>query len=400
MKIVRVVGGLDPAFGGPSVSSLTSCIATQRAGIVNLFALPVDPDVAADVEQRLALLREEGIEVKSFPLGRVCSSKCRDWGISDELIRWLALVARSVDGVHAHGAWTFTTLCGLAIAKVSRRPAVLTPHEAMTDFDIAKSRPAKRLAKRLLRAVYLNAFDTVVVASTLEARDSRTHWMRARLVVIPHAVEVSPAATRTQAPRRGPALRIGYLGRFDPKKNLDLLITVVASLGNSVVLEVGGDGPRGLRDSLIALAHELNVDQRVTWLGFVSEEEKPSFFASLDLLVMPSTYESFGMAAAEALAHGVPVMVSPSTGIADIVRRYSCGYVVPATEHKLVAALEGLLVSRNELTEKGKRAADAAQNELSLACHGRRLRFEYEHLLASSGRRAPLARERNVRSSG
>jgi glycosyltransferase involved in cell wall biosynthesis len=367
---------------------------------VNLFALPVDPNVAAGVERRLALLREEGIEVKSFTLRRVCSSKCRDWGISDELIRWLARIARNVDGVHAHGAWTFTTLCGLVIAKASRRPAVLTPHEAMTDFDIGKSRPVKRLAKRLLRTVYLNAFDTVVVASTLEGRDSRTQWMRARLVVIPHAVEVSPAAMRSQARRRGPALRIGYLGRFDRKKNLDLLITAVASLGDSVVLEVAGDGPRGLRDSLITLASELNVDERITWLGFVCEEEKRSFFASLDLLVMPSTYESFGMAAAEALAHGVPVMVSPSTGIADIVRRYSCGYVVPATERGLVAALERLLASQNELIEKGKRAAEAARNELSLECHGMRLRVEYEHLLASSGRRAQPTHERDVRPSG
>lgn len=393
MKIVRVVGGLDPAFGGPSLSSLTSCIATQQAGVENLFALPVDLAVSAGIERRLALLRDEGIDVQTFPLGPIWLSKCRDLGISDELIRWLGRVARSVDLVHTHGAWTFTTLFGLAIAKASHRPVVLTPHEAMTDFDIAKSRPAKRIAKRILRVLYLNAFDTVVVASTLEARDSRARWMRARLVVIPHAVQLPPAAIRSQAWAQGSNLRVGYLGRFDPKKNLDLLIAAVASLG-SVVLAVAGDGPAELRDSLVALAHDLNVDQKITWLGFVRDKEKRSFFASLDLLVMPSTYESFGMAAAEALAHGIPVMVSPATGIADLVRQYSCGYIVPASKRDLVTALEGVLASPDELIEKGKRAAEAARNELSLGRHGMRLRLEYEHLIASTGQGALLVHER------
>jgi glycosyltransferase involved in cell wall biosynthesis len=395
VKIVRVVGGLDPAFGGPSVSSITSCIATQREGVENLFVLPVDPAVSADVEQRLALLRDEGIDVKSFPLGPIWPSKCRDWGISNELIRWLRREARSVDLVHTHGAWTFTTLFGLAIAKASRRPVVLTPHEAMTDFDIAKSRPAKRLAKRFLRMLYLNAFDTVVVSSMLEARDSRARWMRARLVVIPHAVQVPAPAMRSQAPAQGSRLRVGYLGRFDPKKNLHLLIAAVASLG-SVVLAVAGDGPAELRDSLATLAHDLNVEQKITWLGFVRDKEKRSFFASLDLLVMPSTYESFGMAAAEALAHGIPVMVSPATGIADIVRQYSCGYIVPASKRDLVAALEGVLASPHELIEKGKRAAEAARNELSPGQHGMRLRLEYEHLIASSCEGTLFVHERDA----
>ena len=68
---------------------------------------------------------------------------------------------------------------------------------------------------------------------------------------------------------------------------------------------------------------------RVRLLGFVAPRDRAAFFAAVDVLVMPSTYECFGMVAAEALSAGLPVIVTPQTGIAEIVRAHEAGVIVP-----------------------------------------------------------------------
>ena len=81
---------------------------------------------------------------------------------------------------------------------------------------------------------------------------------------------------------------------------------------------------------------------RVKWLGFLDEAGKERFFQDIDLLAMPSAFESFGMAAAEAVTAGRPVLVSDGTGISEVVRNFGCGWVVNGTEPSLRAGLAHL----------------------------------------------------------
>jgi glycosyltransferase involved in cell wall biosynthesis len=381
VKVLRIVGGLDPAFGGPSVSSVGSCRATQLAGVRNVLAVPVTDGAALDLSVRM--LEDEGVDVRVFPLGKIWPSKCKGWGISPRLARWLMPAANGFDIIHTHGAWTFTTLAGLLAAKRSRRPCVLSPHETLTDFDIAKSPLTMRLLKRFLRRTYLRHFDLVVAASRLEKEDSLVRGMRARVVVVPHAVE---SARRTGGPldtQSRPGLRIGFLGRFDSKKNLDVLIRALALLPEDVTLRIAGDGPLELRRSLIELAAQIGVEDRIEWLGFLGPDAKPEFFDSIQILAMPSAYECFGMAAAEAMRAGVAPVVSPRTGIASTLESYGCGYVVEANPTALARLVADVRLREHELAEMGARAADAAEREFGLTAHGKRLRTAYEELLAS-----------------
>ena len=192
-------------------------------------------------------------------------------------------------------------------------------------------------------------------------------------------------------------LRVGYLGRFDPKKNLDLLIRALAKLPDSVFLHVAGDGPIELRRSLERLAVELGVEERVAWRGFVQADEKCTFFEGIDLLAMPSSYECFGVAAAEAIWEGLPTLVSTRTGIAEIVERNACGYVVEPNEQAIVTALRSVADHPRSLLDKAEGTIRAVQ-ELSQAAHGSRLRYEYDCLLGASAadpERAQTAEERS-----
>jgi hypothetical protein len=92
---------------------------------------------------------------------------------------------------------------------------------------------------------------------------------------------------------------VGFLGRIDPKKNIDVLLRAIALLPPSFSLVIAGDGQEKLKQQLVALVTELGIQDRVKWRGFVNAHEKDDFFRSIDVLVMPSQFESFGIVAVE-----------------------------------------------------------------------------------------------------
>jgi glycosyltransferase involved in cell wall biosynthesis len=296
------------------------------------------------------------------------------------LLLWLARSARRFDVVHFHGAWTFTSLAGSMVAKALGRPVVLSPHETLTDFEIDTSGPFFRVIKRTLRRAYLNWFDLIITASSLELRDSRHGVSRARVITLHHPVGSPAPSAQALTTSTSANLRIGFLGRLVAKKNIDLLIRVLATLPETVTLRIAGEGTTEFSTSLQALARECRVDQRIEWLGFVSDEAKSAFFESIDLLALPSAYECFGMAAAEAMVAGVPVLVSPTCGVAEVVAAGG-GFIAAPTDEATEQILRSLFVDRSKLASAACRAVASAR-AFSLEEHGTRLKCEYESLLA------------------
>ncbi len=133
-----------------------------------------------------------------------------------------------------------------------------------------------------------------------------------------------------------------FVGRFAPVKGLDLLLHALPAIAarhpGVRLLVAGGDGPRG-PDSRAgaALAAKLGVSAQVEWLGPVPRRDMPSLYRAADLLVVPSRYESFGLAALEALACGTPV-VATRVGALDEV-------VVPGGNGRLVAEADPVLLA-------------------------------------------------------
>jgi len=374
LKVLHVAGGLEPELGGPTTAILNYVVCADGPAIESHLVSPID-----DVDSPLAreLRAKLGSHAEKLTLlertGRFKGRASR-WGISLSLARWLQRNASEFDVIVLHGAWMFSSVAGLFAARRAGKPCVLVPHESLTEYDVNRKGSAARIiAKRNLKRAYGKHCRLFVFTSRAEAAQSFPTGSSARQTVLPYPL-YDDRGDSTPVPRTfvDPAFRIGFLGRLHPKKNVDMLLRAVALLPERFTLTIGGDGPADLKIKLESLAGELGIVRRVSWKGFISSDRKDNFFQSIDVLVMPSAFESFGIVAAEAMMRGVPAIVSPQTGAAEIIAEHGGGLAVESKETMLAEALLSLDRDRARMTELSKEAIAVSAKELSFSHIGAR----------------------------
>lgn len=158
-----------------------------------------------------------------------------------------------------------------------------------------------------------------------------------------------PNMVRVIAPPAREAFRnppvIGTMGRFVAKKGFKHFIeamSVLRARGVAFTAVIGGDGEE---QAVIAeLIARYQLEQHITLTGWV--QNKPAFFASLDLFVLPSLHEPFGIVLIEAMNHAVPVISTDSEGPSEILHHGVDGLLTPrADPEKLADAIAELLAN-------------------------------------------------------
>lgn len=144
-----------------------------------------------------------------------------------------------------------------------------------------------------------------------------------------------------------------FTGRLVATKGLKHLIEAMRTVDHTLMIM--GRGPE--EGSLRSLAKRLGVADKVVFTGHVSEEEKRRLMASCKVFALPSMFESFGLAAAEAMAYGKPVVASNVGGLPEVVGDGGI-LVPPASPQELAAALDRLLKDDGLRHELGRRARD------------------------------------------
>jgi glycosyltransferase involved in cell wall biosynthesis len=297
----------------------------------------------ADAVERL---RGRGVEVdvlapgsgyRDFGLayggGMAANVRRRPWLAPLMLLSmWRAVrrAARSADLVHAH--WLLTA----AVARFAGKPFVVTLHGSgsagrFSDEELARERP--RLVQRLLRP----AAGVICVSETLAAAGRAAG---VDTVVIPNGVripgEVGPPAEPPE---------VLYVGRLSPEKNIDTLVEAVGDLN----LVVAGDGPLRYRVP--------------NTLGAVPHAEVERLLERASVVVAPCEREGFGLAAAEAMAFGRPVVAAAGGALLDLVADEETGLLVPPRDAPALRAAVERLLGDSELRERLGGASRAVARE-------------------------------------
>ncbi len=216
-----------------------------------------------------------------------------------------------VDIVHVHD-W-FGTEGGRDLAARLGRPMVLTIHS--TEYDRSLGHPWDHILER--EQLGIDAASRVIAVS----RHLRRQLIE-RYGATPQKVRVIYNAVRPtgRLEHIDPTARVVlYVGRLAAMKGVDTFLKAAArvvSVVPDVLFVVAGEGPEYAR--LVQLAARLGIGERVMFLGRVTEEEREVLLTGASVFVLPSVVEPFGIAALEAMAAGVPTIVSRTSGVAEI----------------------------------------------------------------------------------
>jgi glycosyltransferase involved in cell wall biosynthesis len=161
-----------------------------------------------------------------------------------------------------------------------------------------------------------------------------------------------------------------FLGRLSWKKGLDRLLRAFAHTQSAILAVVGPDD-ENFAPKLVKLVAELRIGDRVRILPrTVIGSEKERLFAAARLFVLPSYSENFGNTVLEAMRRGVPVVVTPEVGAAEIVRESRAGLVVAGEPEPLSAAIRLLIADLSLARSMGEAGRHTAA------------RFSWDHVAA------------------
>ena len=347
LRILHIIATLDHQAGGPS-NSIRRIIAAYSSIGSEGEVLTLDDPAAPFLEN---------IGFTVHALGPISMR----YGYNSRLIPWLRANRNRFDGVVIHGLWQYI---GWAVRRAIHpyKPYLVFTH-GMLDPYFKRAYPLKHLKKIpywLLNEYWVLRDANRVLFTSEDEADQATRSFSPRrwnACVVPYgasAPEVDAITARNSFLEAFPALRaadgsarpyILFLGRIHAKKGCDLLLEAFAHIAEKAPeLHLVFAGPdkvgtghqgdssnQGLKARLMEQAAAKGIGHRVHWTGMLYGDQKWGAFYGCEAFTLPSHQENFGIAVAEALACGKPVLISDKVNIWQDIVRDGAAFVGPDT---------------------------------------------------------------------
>ncbi|MEW5856152.1 MAG: glycosyltransferase, partial [Cyanobacteriota bacterium] len=364
MKVLHVIPSVSPALGGPSQVVFNLVKALRECG--------VDAEIATTNDNGSALLDvplNQRIEYQQVPVWFLprFSPPLKEFIFSADLTRWLWQNIRNYDLINTHYLFSYPSTCAGAIARHQKVPYIVRPLGQLTPWALAQSRLKKQVYTSLIERHNLNRAAAIHCTSAGEAEDVHNFGIKTPTVTLP--LGVNPPVEWPEAkqklrhiygiPAQTPIVL--FLSRLHYKKRPDLLMQALSQLiaqNHDFHLILAGSGEPDYVNSLQNVVASLGLASRTSFAGFVTGKDKELLLQGSDIFVLPSFSENFGVAVAEAMAAGLPVIVTPGVQIAPEIAAASAGLVVEGEVEPLTNAIKQLITSpnlRQQLSENGKR---------------------------------------------
>lgn len=300
------------------------------------------------------------------------------WQFSWQMTRALSKNIKYFDIIYLPAVWNYPTIATAFCAKKYRKPYVISPRGALYPYTLSKKAWKKRLYyKIIIKKVLLEA---AAIHYTTEDEAEKCHSFlgltNKNYFVVPNGIDLSDFSKlpdRKVLREHYPMLKhkkvLLFLGRITWKKGLDLLIKAYSRLSkkrDDVHLLIAGPDEGGYKKKVIGLLKDAGVLERVTFTGMLLGERKLAAYVGSDLFVLPSYSENFGMAVVEAMACGLPVVISDQVGIYKEVEKAKAGIVIKPNSDSLYAALIELLNNEEKARQMGTRGRQLVEEIFSI----------------------------------
>lgn len=369
----------DGAYGGPVRVAINQARALIHRGH-DVTVAGGQRGFGSDVPTQI-----DSVPVSLFPVRTVVPGIGFAGLAAPALQRWLTQHAHEYDIIHVHAARDFVTLRAAAWLQRHRVPYVLQTHGMIDPSGNRLAAPLDALVtRRVLRSAqhvfYLTDRErndlSTVARSPIALRELRNG------VPTPTSAPLAPQAAGT--PRE-----VLYLARLAPRKRpaafVEMAQRVAADYPGTRFRLVGPDEGEGPSVSHMMDASAPRVD--VAWEGGVDPDQTGDRMARASIYVLPAIDEPYPMSVLEAMAMGLPVVITDSCGLAALVRATGTGIVVDDSVASLVAGVRQLLDDPDRARAMGTAGAALMRTDFSMDAIAVELETAYR---SSSGERQPV----------
>ena len=322
------------------------------------------------IEALIGFVNAAADQATATIIGPACPDAERDWlaaqlpssvrivfGSPRDLVHHARDLVHHADVVHVHGLLNWYSSSAARTTLAAGRPLVLGPFGTLSRYTFTHRR-------RLLKRLYFAAIDAPSVRRahamhfTTEAERDEAAWHGIDFTGRAHVVP-PPWRSPMPAPRSHAGSTVLFLSRLHPKKGLDVLLDawpIVRASREAARLVIAGSGDKGFESK----------QQGVKFVGFVTGENKAACLADADVFVLPSHNENFGIAVLEAIAAGVPVVISPGVQLASWVTDQRLGVVADRDPAALAQAILGVLGDGELRSRVARSGAEAVARDFGI----------------------------------
>ena len=353
MKIIGFAEGAWGEYPGivstPTILGSTAALGHNAVLVMGGRVIPGrERFVVPDSES--ALQRKE----KNGTFGIVCIPAWTRWAINPAMFWRFSRLVRDADFVSLHSLYSFPVLAGFLLARFHRKPYGVWPHGVLAPFQRRISARKKWVHNKLFADRILRNASVIFFSATGEREETADLGFNTPSVIIPDGFDADEFSVLPERGRfrdrffkghTGPLVL--FLARLAPKKGLDLLAKimqrVIAQRPDVRLAIVGPPDPASFNEQVVQWVKESGIERQTVMTGGAGPQMRLEAFADADVYVLPSHEENFGFSVFEAMACGIPVVVSETLNYAAEIARNGAGFALPRSPEEFSSAIVSLI---------------------------------------------------------
>ncbi len=327
-RVLHLISSMDPYTGGPARALTGLAKAQKRCGL----DVCISSTYARNADLRLVdQLRDHKIDIHM--IGPVYTPLA----LHHRMNSCLEKLVGDADVIHIHALWEQIQHKGAVIARRKMKPYIIRPCGMLAKWSLAQKHFKKQLFLALRVRNNLNKASLIHFTTQMEKELASVLQLEANSIVIPNGLDLSEFSQlpelgrfRKKYPQTRGKLVIAYLGRLHYVKGLELLIPAFAKVkSENTMLVIIGSGDNHYLKKIMSLVKQHGISDQVIFTGMLHGSDRIEALRDSDIFILPSYQENFGIAVAEALAAGLPVLISDQVNLQQEIRHAEVGAVFP-----------------------------------------------------------------------
>ena len=369
MKILHVIPSFWSGSGGPSRALVKICRA--HCSTCPEHTIDISSTTYGQTEKWSEYVKNylpPGVNVRLFK-----QSGRHTTNFSIQLYRWLKSNLTKYDVIHIHSVFHPISSTAMFTANRLNVPYIVRPLGTLSPYTFNhRNKIIKKTYFEIIDKKLLNNSSGIHYTSEQEFRKAQRLGLSARKYVIPLPYE----SMKIGREKPHGNIQLLYLSRLHPKKGVELLLQSLKNIVNGnpdIKLMLAGSGDRSYEKKLIEIVNKLDLGHNVVMTGFVDGQEKERLIQTSDIFILPSYEENFGIAIAEAMDAGLPVIITKGVDIWDTVEEYNAGLIAEQSVESITSAIRNLVKNRDLRETMGKNGQRLVKEEFDPLIIGKKL---------------------------